>query len=92
MHRLNNTKHNSGSNNPVFNYALSTNLKNVEQKRMIFQSTVKTNNYLQRSFSADNVVKSRGFKPSDRHDPAKRNFLEHLTSKILHFDMVSFII
>jgi len=47
-------------------------------------------NYLQRSVSADNVViRSRGYKPSDRHDPVKRNFLENLTSKILHFDMVS---
>ncbi|XP_011348317.1 uncharacterized protein LOC105285666 isoform X3 [Ooceraea biroi] len=45
-------------------------------------------NYLQRSVSADNVViRSRGYKPSDRHDPVKRNFLESLTSKILHFDM-----
>ncbi|KAH0948879.1 hypothetical protein HN011_004366 [Eciton burchellii] len=45
-------------------------------------------NYLQRSVSADNVViRSRGYKPSDRHDPVKRNFLENLTSKILHFDM-----
>ncbi|PBC30370.1 hypothetical protein APICC_06288 [Apis cerana cerana] len=42
------------------------------------------------SVSADNVViRSRGFKPSDRHDPVKRNFLENLTSKILHFDMES---
>lgn len=47
-------------------------------------------NYLQRSVSADNVViRSRGYKPSDRHDPVKRNFLENLTSRILHFDMVS---
>lgn len=47
-------------------------------------------NYLQRSVSADNVViRSRGYKPSDRHDPVKRNFLENLTSRILHVDMVS---
>ncbi|XP_020290965.1 uncharacterized protein LOC109858282 [Pseudomyrmex gracilis] len=45
-------------------------------------------NYLQRSVSADNVViRSRGYKPSDRHDPVKRNFLENLTSRILHVDM-----
>ncbi|EFN69103.1 hypothetical protein EAG_15545 [Camponotus floridanus] len=45
-------------------------------------------NYLQRSVSADNVViRSRGYKPSDRHDPVKRNFLENLTSRILHFGM-----
>ncbi|KAL6264596.1 hypothetical protein P5V15_004698 [Pogonomyrmex californicus] len=45
-------------------------------------------NYLQRSVSADNVViRSRGYKPSDRHDPIKRSFLENLTSRILHFDM-----
>ncbi|XP_034951107.1 homeobox protein 2 isoform X2 [Chelonus insularis] len=80
-------KFNTGRNSNLFNYALSTNLKNVESKRQIFQTNSQTNNYLQRSFSADNVIKTRGFKPSDRHDPAKRNFLEHLTSKILHFNM-----
>lgn len=50
-------------------------------------------NYLQRSVSADNVViRSRGYKPSDRHDPVKRNFLENLTSRILHFGMVSEVV
>lgn len=45
-------------------------------------------NHLQRSVSADNVViYSRGYKPSDRYDPIKKNFLENLTSKILHFNM-----
>ncbi|XP_028982392.1 uncharacterized protein LOC107045494 [Diachasma alloeum] len=43
-----------------------------------------------RSTSADNVViRTRGFKPSDRHDPSKRVFLEKLSTKILHFDMDS---
>lgn len=46
--------------------------------------------FLQRSLSADNVVvRERGFKPSDLRDPVKRNFIESLTSKILHFDMES---
>ncbi|XP_053597714.1 putative uncharacterized protein DDB_G0286901 [Microplitis demolitor] len=90
------SKYNYGSN-IIYNYAVSTNLKNVENKRLIFQTsstsspqTSNTNNIsIQRSFSADNVIKTRGFKPSDRHDPVKRNFLENLTSKILHFDMDS---
>lgn len=63
--------------------------KDVDYKSLSFNSQASNNN-LQRSVSADNVViRSRGFKPSDRHDPAKRNFLESLTSKILHFEMVS---
>ncbi|XP_074109074.1 uncharacterized protein LOC141533882 [Cotesia typhae] len=89
------SKYNSGSS-IVYNYAISTNLKNVENKRLIFQTSSKTNTnnsnsniHIQRSLSADNVIKTRGFKPSDRHDPIKRNFLENLTSKILHFDMDS---
>lgn len=45
---------------------------------------------MQKSYSADNVIQSRGLKPSDRHDPSKLNFIKNLTSKILHFDMVSF--
>ncbi|XP_023247325.1 uncharacterized protein LOC106645456 isoform X3 [Copidosoma floridanum] len=53
-------------------------------------TTSSASSFLQRSVSADNVVvRQRGFKPSDRHDPNKRNFLENLTSKILHFDMES---
>ena len=52
------------------------------------EASLQEKNYLQRSVSADNVViHSRGYKPSDRHDPVKRNFLENLTSKILHFGM-----
>ncbi|XP_043260170.1 uncharacterized protein LOC122401841 isoform X2 [Colletes gigas] len=64
--------------------------KEADYKYSVNYSNTKEKNYLQRSISADNVViRSRGFKPSDRHDPVKRNFLEHLTSKILHFDMES---
>ncbi|XP_011151186.1 uncharacterized protein LOC105190236 isoform X1 [Harpegnathos saltator] len=66
--------------------------KDVEYKRgsVNYSSLQQERNYLQRSVSADNViVRSRGFKPSDRHDPVKRNFLENLTSRILHFDMES---
>ncbi|XP_043485506.1 probable serine/threonine-protein kinase tsuA, partial [Polistes fuscatus] len=82
----NNTSYVLTSNN-------SNNLKNVNQKYISsFQScyeNLQDKSYLQRSISADNVIRSRGFKPSDRHDPVKRNFLENLTSKILHFDMES---
>jgi hypothetical protein len=54
------------------------------------ESSNGSSSFLQRSVSADNVVvRQRGFKPSDRHDPAKRTFLENLTTKILHFDMDS---
>ncbi|XP_012537418.2 uncharacterized protein LOC105837312 isoform X2 [Monomorium pharaonis] len=62
--------------------------KDAEYKSSVnYSSSLQEKNYLQRSVSADNVIRSRGFKPSDRHDPVKRNFLENLTSKILHFDM-----
>ena len=62
--------------------------KDAEYTYRVNYSSAQEKNHLQRSISADNVViRSRGFKPSDRHDPVKRNFLEHLTSKILHFDM-----
>ncbi|XP_076239961.1 uncharacterized protein LOC143182664 [Calliopsis andreniformis] len=68
----------------------SENSKDAEYTYSVNYSNTQEKNYLQRSVSADNVViRSRGFKPSDRHDPVKRNFLEHLTSKILHFDMES---
>ncbi|XP_011704705.1 PREDICTED: uncharacterized protein LOC105459988 isoform X2 [Wasmannia auropunctata] len=62
--------------------------KDAEYKYSVKYSGSQEKNFLQRSVSADNVViRSRGYKPSDRHDPVKRNFLENLTSKILHFDM-----
>ncbi|XP_076655127.1 uncharacterized protein LOC143360295 [Halictus rubicundus] len=69
----------------------SRNSKDAEYRySSVNYSNAQEKSYLQRSISADNVViRSRGFKPSDRHDPVKRNFLEHLTSKILHFDMES---
>ncbi|XP_076389133.1 uncharacterized protein LOC100881607 isoform X2 [Megachile rotundata] len=73
-----------------FDNVASKNSKDAECKYSVNYSSRQENQYLQRSYSADNVViRSRGFKPSDRHDPVKRNFLEHLTSKILHFDMES---
>ncbi|XP_072745216.1 uncharacterized protein [Anoplolepis gracilipes] len=64
--------------------------KDAEYKCSVKYSgaSLQEKNYLQRSVSADNVViRSRGYKPSDRHDPVKRNFLENLTSRILHFGM-----
>lgn len=69
----------------------SRNSKDAEYRySSVNYSNAQEKSYLQRSISADNVViRSRGFKPSDRHDPVKRNFLEHLTAKILHFDMES---
>ncbi|XP_033326386.2 uncharacterized protein LOC117220493 isoform X1 [Megalopta genalis] len=69
----------------------SRNSKDAEYRySSVNYGNVQEKSCLQRSISADNVViRSRGFKPSDRHDPVKRNFLEHLTSKILHFDMES---
>ncbi|KZC06792.1 Lysosomal alpha-mannosidase, partial [Dufourea novaeangliae] len=69
---------------------VSKNSKDAEYRYSVNYSNTQEKNYLQRSISADNVViRSRGFKPSDRHDPVKRNFLENLTSKILHVDMES---
>ncbi|XP_018350235.1 PREDICTED: uncharacterized protein LOC108753279 isoform X2 [Trachymyrmex septentrionalis] len=78
-----NTKRNILSNTP---YGLT---KDAEYKSSVkYSGYLQEKNYLQRSVSADNVViRSRGYKPSDRHDPVKRNFLENLTSKILHFGM-----
>ncbi|XP_051165370.1 putative uncharacterized protein DDB_G0282133 isoform X2 [Leptopilina boulardi] len=83
----NNTRRNILSNSS-YNYTSTVN-KDADYKRLNYKSQ-ESNSFLQRSVSADNVViRTRGFKPSDRHDPAKRNFLEKLTSKILHFDMES---
>ncbi|XP_033224768.1 putative uncharacterized protein DDB_G0282133 isoform X2 [Belonocnema kinseyi] len=83
----NNTKRNIVSNSS-YNYTSSVN-KDAGGKRVNYKSQ-ESGTFLQRSVSADNViVRTRGFKPSDLHDPAKRNFLENLTSKILHFDMES---
>ncbi|KYQ56609.1 hypothetical protein ALC60_04464 [Trachymyrmex zeteki] len=78
-----NTKSNILSNT---SYGLT---KDAEYKSSVkYSGCLQEKNYLQRSISADNVViRSRGYKPSDRHDPIKRNFLENLTSKILHFGM-----
>lgn len=88
----NNAKWNVLSNTySSYGAAASGNSKDAEYNYSVnYSSNVQESNYLQRSISADNVViRTRGFKPSDRHDPVKRNFLEHLTSKILHFDMES---
>uniref|UniRef100_A0A0C9RNN9 SYNPO2_0 protein n=2 Tax=Fopius arisanus TaxID=64838 RepID=A0A0C9RNN9_9HYME len=75
--------------NSSYQYRVSDNLKNVEIKRLNYQNLDRISQ-LQRSTSADNVViRTRGFKPSDRHDPSKRLFLEQLSTKILHFDMES---
>ncbi|XP_018366297.1 PREDICTED: uncharacterized protein LOC108763296 isoform X2 [Trachymyrmex cornetzi] len=78
-----NTKRNILSNT---SYGLT---KDAEYKSSVkYSGCLQEKNYLQRSVSADNVViRSRGYKPSDRHDPVKRNFLENLTSRILHFGM-----
>ncbi|OAD60433.1 hypothetical protein WN48_05405 [Eufriesea mexicana] len=85
--RHNNTKRNVLSNTYSSYRVASENSKDADYQYSVNYSNIQEN-YLQRSVSADNVViRSRGFKPSDRHDPVKRNFLENLTSKILHFDM-----
>lgn len=88
VHRHVNAKRNVLSNT---SYGLT---KDAEYKCSVkYSGSLQEKNYLQRSVSADNVViRSRGYKPSDRHDPVKRNFLENLTSKILHFDMVSGVV
>lgn len=87
-----NRQHNNESYSAAYNYYKTTNTRNVEIKRKLLQSSGQLlNNKLKKSWSSDNVViSSRGFKPSDIHDPAKRHFLENLSTKILHFDMVSY--
>ncbi|XP_054016606.1 uncharacterized protein LOC128897010 isoform X1 [Hylaeus anthracinus] len=94
MRRASFDKHTNGKRNVLsktynsYGFA-SESSKEADCKYSVNYNNIKEN-YLQRSISADNVViRSRGFKPSDRHDPVKRNFLESLTSKILHFDMES---
>ncbi|XP_012222504.1 uncharacterized protein [Linepithema humile] len=84
-------RHANGKRNILSNasYGLSC-TKDAEYKRSVnYSSSLQQDkNHLQRSVSADNVIiYSRGYKPSDRHDPVKRNFLENLTSRILHFGM-----
>ncbi|XP_032680601.1 uncharacterized protein LOC116848523 [Odontomachus brunneus] len=93
MRRASFDKHANAKRNVLSNtsYGLTC-TKDVEYKRgsVNYNSLQQERNYLQRSVSADNVViRSRGYKPSDRHDPVKRNFLENLTSRILHFGMES---
>lgn len=93
MEEIHARRHANGKRNVLSNASYGfTFAKDVEYKRnnVNYNSLQQERNYLQRSVSADNVViRSRGYKPSDRHDPVKRNFLENLTSKILHFDMES---
>ncbi|XP_046477542.1 uncharacterized protein [Neodiprion pinetum] len=87
MNSLHFYRNNNKNRNILSNAAYFTaNVKDPEYKCINY--TLRENNCLQRSVSADNVViRSRGFKPSDIHDPAKRHFLENLTTKILHVDM-----
>ncbi|CAB0038523.1 unnamed protein product [Trichogramma brassicae] len=83
-HYINITREGDTSNSRNNNYT-----NNTVRNNNNISSQTQRQKFLQRSTSADNVVvKQRGFKPSDRHDPAKRNILESLTKKILHFDMV----
>lgn len=44
---------------------------------------------LQKSFSSSEIDDKRGFKPSDRSDPAKRKFLQNLTQKVFKVGLVS---
>ncbi|XP_014224793.2 uncharacterized protein LOC106650981 [Trichogramma pretiosum] len=84
-HYINITRESDTSNSRSNNYT-----NNTVRNNNNISSQTQRQKFLQRSTSADNVVvKQRGFKPSDRHDPAKRNILESLTKKILHFDMES---
>lgn len=48
---------------------------------------------VQKSHTTANCVveKKRGFKPSDRHDPAKKQFLTHLSQQIWQKNNVSFV-
>ncbi|KAL0130456.1 hypothetical protein PUN28_002254 [Cardiocondyla obscurior] len=90
MRRASFDKHVNAKRNVLGNtsYGLTC-TKDAEYKCSLkYSGSLQEKNYLQRSVSADNVViRSRGYKPSDRHDPVKRNFLENLTSRILHFGM-----
>lgn len=46
---------------------------------------------LQKSLSTTDVIESdRGFKPSDRKDPQKKEFLTSLTKRVFKVGMVSF--
>lgn len=47
---------------------------------------------LKKSCSSNNVevLTKRGFKPSDRRDPHKRQFLMNLSKQIWHYNVVSF--
>lgn len=48
---------------------------------------------LQKSQSITEMIESqRGFKPSDRKDPAKREFLTRLTERVFKVGLVSHII
>lgn len=44
---------------------------------------------LQKSLSVSEIDDKRGFKPSDRNDPAKRRFLQNLTQKVFKVGLVS---
>lgn len=44
---------------------------------------------LQKSLSVSEIDDKRGFKPSDRNDPAKRKFLQNLTQKVFKIGLVS---
>jgi hypothetical protein len=58
------------------------NLQNVYQQEPI--------NALRKSHSTSScvVINKRGFKPSDRYDPHKREFLTTLTHKLWHISLV----
>lgn len=44
---------------------------------------------LRRSSSTDVIESQRGFKPSDRRDPSKREFLTNLTKRVFKVGLVS---
>lgn len=48
-----------------------------------------SNFLLQKSFSSTNVESERGFKPSDRRDPQKNEFLKSLTRRVFKVGSVS---
>jgi hypothetical protein len=70
------------------NLTTSKSTSNVLNLHKFYQQ--QTGNALRKSQSASNcvIVNKRGFKPSDRYDPHKREFLTTLTHKLWHISLV----
>jgi hypothetical protein len=70
------------------NLTTSKSASNVLNLHKFYQQ--QSSNTLRKSHSTSNcvIVSKRGFKPSDRYDPHKREFLTTLTHKLLHLSLV----